>query len=120
MYKFFAGIFHNIIYALKFVQILGLFYLLLFVIYWFLEIIMSSYAGMLDFIYTIPIELTEKLFDSFGIQLSSEYTVLKPMIFFSIVLTFVALLIYNFIFIPLDNILEYFIDKSYSKGERGI
>lgn len=120
MYKTLAGIMKHIIFIFRFFQILGLLYLLLFVIYWFLDIMMSSYSGLFDFLYSTPIELTEKLLDAIGIKLTSEFAVLKPLTFISIILTFIVIIIYNFIFIPLDNILEFFVDKSYEKGEKGI
>ena len=120
MYKFLANIMHNVVYVFRIIQILGLLYLLLFIIYWFLELIMSSYSGLLEFMYTPTVDLTEKLLSNFGVHLTSEYAILKPMIFFSIILTSFLLILYNFIFIPLDNILEFFVDKSYTKGERGI
>ena len=117
MYNFFALILKNINYAFKLIQILGFIYLIFFVIYWICEIMGLSFSGMLDFLYAIPIEMTENLFDNWGINLSSDFSLIKPTIFFSFILTFIAFLIYNLIFIPLGNVEEYFVNKSYEKNE---
>lgn len=117
MYKFIALIFKNINYVFKLIQILGIFYVTFFAIYWICEIMELSFSGMLDFLYVIPIEITENLLNTFNINLSSDFSLIKPEIFFALVLTVITFLIYNLIFFPLGNIEEYFVNKSYEKNE---
>lgn len=119
MYSFFAKLWKLFVYIFRVFQVLGIVYFLLFVLVWFFAVAQSPVADTFWGLYKFPYDVTINIFKSFGYRFSSEYSLLRLDILASIFFTFIALLLYNFLFIPMGAIERFFIEKSYAKGEQG-
>ena len=117
MYKYLAKFVKILTKLFRFIQICFVVYFIMFLPYWGAQVVNSNFAYKFNWLFNIPTKITESLLLSFNWVPSKEFEVLHPLTFYSILLLFLFLIIFNFIFFPLDNIEKFFVEKSYDKGE---
>ena len=119
MYTFLANIWKLITHAFRVFQFLGVIYFLFYIIFWLCLVAQVPAIYNYSELFRIPQDITYAIFKFFGLRFSPDYTLLRLDVLTSVGLTFIALLIYNLIFIPLGAIERFFIEKSFNKGEQG-
>ena len=118
MYWYIGKFIKLITYTFRVFQFLGIIYFILYVIFWFCAVAQIQFASILAPIFYMPYEITLDILNKTGIHIDKDFRLFCPEIFLSMILTFLVLIIYNFIFIPLGGIEKFFIEKSYDKGEK--
>ena len=118
MYWYIGKFIKLITYAFRVFQVLGIIYFLVFVIFWFCSVAQLNFASTLAPAFSLPYEITTDILNKTGTHIDKDFRLFCPEIFLSMVLTFIVLIIYNFLFIPLGSIEKFFVEKSYDKGEK--
>ncbi len=104
--------------GLRILQGIGVLYFILFFVYWIAKITHLSIAYSMEGLYSFPVNATESFLSAIHLTPSDDFSLLCPVIFIAIVFTFIFLVLFNFIFIPLGNIEKSFVEKSFDKGEK--
>ena len=117
MYRLLANFFKKINFVFKTLQVLFLIYFLLYIFYWFCEVGRFSLAYFFAPIYEIPYQFTKNIISHFGWNIGTHYPMLRTDILLSIFFVFIAMIIYNFIFFPIERIETFFVNKFYEKRE---
>lgn len=118
MYSILTKFMNFVTKILRVIQFLGLVYLIIFVICWGAQIMQFDLFYLFGDLYKYTIEFTHAILKVFG-WTPSKYTMpFYPLTFYSIMLTFLILFLYNFAFILFARLEKFFIEKSYEKGEK--
>ena len=118
MYWYIGNFIKLITYAFRVIQVLGIIYFIFFVIFWFCSVAQLNFAYAMAPVYSVPYEITINIIKNIGLNIDKDFRLFCPEIFLSMIFTFIVLIVYNFIFIPLGSIEKFFIGKSYDKGEK--
>ena len=117
MYLFLSKLVKLLIILLRFVEVVFLLYIFLYIFFWFCSVARLNIAFTLAPVFKIPYDITLDIIKSVGLVIDKRLELLQPEIFISVVLTFISLILYNFIFIPIGAIEKFFVERGYLKGE---
>ena len=118
MYSFLANLWKLFTHIFRVFQFLGAAYFILYIIYWLCAVGQASGIFIFSDFFKIPQEITYSILRLLNFRFSSEYSLLRFDILSSVFFTLIALLLYNLIFIPLDAVERFFVEKSFEKGEQ--